>query len=169
MKKENIYLSREDYEKLRKELKFLKTVRRREISKAIGEAIAHGDISDNAEYNAAKDAQGLNEIKIAELEDKLSRGRIIDNENIPADKVLIGAIVRVTKAISTTLEIEIDKVHLNSRLSEDLGIDFLDIVELIMALEEEFNIESSDLDMRTFTTVGDIVQYISDRVKKDVL
>jgi len=59
MERENIYLTREGYEKLRKKLKFLKTVRRRELSKAIGQAIAHGDISDNAEYDAAKDAQGL--------------------------------------------------------------------------------------------------------------
>ena len=95
MERENIYLTREGYEKLREELKFLKTVRRREISKAIGQAIAHGDISDNAEYAAAKDAQGLNEIRIAKLEDKLRRGQIIDNENISADRVLIGATMRL--------------------------------------------------------------------------
>ena len=82
MSSQDVYLTRGGYEKLRAELKYLRTVRRREISKEIGEAIAHGDISDNAEYDAAKEAQGLNETKIAELEDKLSRVRIIDDENI---------------------------------------------------------------------------------------
>ena len=91
----DIYLTREGYEKLRKEWEYLKNVRRRNISKEIGLAIAHGDISENAEYDTAKEAQGLNEKRIAELGSKLSRARIIDDENIPKDKVLIGAIVKL--------------------------------------------------------------------------
>ncbi len=91
MDSQDIYLTREGYEKLREQLEYLKTVRRREISKEIGKAIAHGDISENAEYDAAKEAQGLNETRIAELENKLGRGQIYDDENIPADKVYIGA------------------------------------------------------------------------------
>jgi transcription elongation factor GreA len=91
----DIYLTRDGYEKLLKELEFLKNVRRRELSKAIGEARAHGDISENAEYDAAKEAQGLNEKRIAELEEKLSRCRILDDENIPKDEVLIGATVKL--------------------------------------------------------------------------
>jgi len=83
----------------------LKTKKRREISKAIGEAIAHGDISENAEYTTAKDAQGLNERKILELEEKLSRGKIIENEDIPADKVLIGATVKL-KNLDTDEELQ---------------------------------------------------------------
>lgn len=89
----DIYLTREGYEKLTKELEYLKTTRRRELSKAIGAARAHGDISENAEYDAAKEAQGLNEKKIAELEDKLSRGRILDDEDMPKDEALLGATV----------------------------------------------------------------------------
>jgi len=100
-----IHLTKKGYEKLRKEIKFLKTVKRREISKAIGEAIAHGDISENAEYDAAKDAQGLNERRILELENKLGRGQIIDEKNIPADKVLIGATVKL-KDLATNEELE---------------------------------------------------------------
>lgn len=92
---ENIYLSRKGYEKLTEELENLKMVKRRGLSKAIGEARAQGDISENAEYDAAKEAQALNEKKIAELEDKLSRSRIIDDENIPKDKVFIGAKVKL--------------------------------------------------------------------------
>ena len=92
---QDIYLTREGYEKLREELEFLKTVKRRELSKAVGEARSHGDISENAEYDAAKEAQALNEKRIAELEEKLSHARIIDDENIPKDEVLIGATVKL--------------------------------------------------------------------------
>jgi transcription elongation factor GreA len=91
----DIYLSREGYEKLREELDRLKTVKRREFSKAIGEARAHGDISENAEYDAAKEAQGLNEKKIMELETKLARAKILEDEGIPTDEVLIGATVKL--------------------------------------------------------------------------
>jgi len=91
----NVYLSHEGYEKLRRELELLKTSKRREISKAIGEARAHGDLSENAEYTYAKEAQGLNEKKIAELEDKLVRAKLIDESAMPKDEVLIGAKVKL--------------------------------------------------------------------------
>jgi len=87
-----IYLTQEGYEKIATELEYLKTVKRRQLSKAIGEAISHGDISENAEYDAAKDAQGHNEKRIMELEEKLARVRILDKD-IPKDQVLIGATV----------------------------------------------------------------------------
>ena len=92
---DEVYLTKEGYKKLFGELEQLKNVKRRQISKAIGEAIAHGDISENAEYDAAKDAQGHNEIKIRELEDKLARSRILDDTNMPTDEVLIGARVKI--------------------------------------------------------------------------
>ncbi len=78
---------------MRSELERLKTKERTKIAKAIGEARAQGDISENAEYDAAKDAQAHNEARIADLEAKLAKVRIIENENIPSDKVFIGAIV----------------------------------------------------------------------------
>jgi len=89
-----IYLTREGHQKLMEELEYLKTVKRRELSKAIGQARAHGDISENAEYDAAKDAQGLNEKRIAELQDKLSRAQILP-DNISNNEVLIGARVKL--------------------------------------------------------------------------
>lgn len=89
------YLTPEGYEKLRKELRFLKTVRRRELSKEIGKARAQGDISENAEYDAAKEAQALNEKKIAGLEEKLSNAQILDDANISKDEALIGATVKL--------------------------------------------------------------------------
>jgi len=105
MGKDGIYLTRDGFEKLRKELEFLKTVKRREFSKAIGEARAHGDISENAEYDAAKESQGLNEKKIAELEGKLGRAQIIDDQDIPNDEVLIGATVKL-KDVKSGEELE---------------------------------------------------------------
>lgn len=92
---DEIYLTKEGYKKLLEELEYLKKIKRRELSKAVGEARAHGDISENAEYDAAKEAQALNEKRIAELEAKLSRCRILDDENIPKDEILIGATVRL--------------------------------------------------------------------------
>ena len=90
----DIYLTQEGYEKLVNELEQLKTVKRRSLSRAIGEARSHGDISENAEYDAAKDAQAHNEKQIAELEDKLAGVRILD-KNISKDEVLIGAKVKL--------------------------------------------------------------------------
>lgn len=89
----DVYLTRDGYEKLVKELEHLKQVKRKQLSKAIAEARAHGDISENAEYDAAKEAQGLNEERIAELESKLGMARILEHENIKSDEVLIGATV----------------------------------------------------------------------------
>lgn len=90
-----IYLTPSGHRKLLEELEYLKTVKRRQLSKAVGEARSHGDISENAEYDAAKDAQGLNEKKIAELEEKLAHAKILDDTSMPKDEVLIGATVRL--------------------------------------------------------------------------
>jgi len=89
------YLTKKGHQKLMEELEYLKTVRRRELSKMIGEARAQGDISENADYDAAKDEQGMNEKKIAELEMKLVSCRILEYEDIASDQVLIGATVRI--------------------------------------------------------------------------
>ncbi len=90
---QEVYLTRKGYEKLLNELERLKNVERKRLSKAIGEARLQGDLSENAEYDAAKEAQGHCEARIAELESKLSDVRIIEDQNIPSDKIYIGAIV----------------------------------------------------------------------------
>jgi transcription elongation factor GreA len=100
----DIYLTQEGYEKLIGELEYLKTIKRRQLSKAVGEARLHGDISENAEYDAARDAQGHNEKQIVELEDKLARVRILD-KNISHDEALIGATVKL-KDMDTKEELE---------------------------------------------------------------
>jgi len=93
------YLTRAGYQKLHDELENLKK-ERRQIAKAIGEARLQGDISENAEYDAAKDAQARNAARLAELEAKLATVRIIEDEDIPSDKIFIGAIV-VLKDLDT--------------------------------------------------------------------
>ncbi len=90
----SIHLTPEGHEKLTKKLEHLKGARRRELSKAIGVARAHGDISENAEYDAAKEAQGMNEKKIAELEIKLAGAEIL-SDNISKDEALIGATLKL--------------------------------------------------------------------------
>lgn len=99
------YVSRQGYEKLREELEHLKKVRRRELSKEIGRAREKGDLKENAEYHAAKEAQGLNERKIAELEQKLSDSQILDDTRIPKDQALIGATVKL-KDLNSDKELE---------------------------------------------------------------
>jgi len=91
----DIHLTREGYEKIRKELEYLKKVKRRNISKDLARARAHGDISENAEYDAAKEAQGMNEKKVAEIEAKLSRVKILDDSKIAKDKAFVGATVKL--------------------------------------------------------------------------
>lgn len=83
------YLTQEGLTKLKKELERLMTVERPKISKQIGEAIEKGDISENAEYDAAKDAQGMLEAKIAQLQSKLASARILDESKIDTSKVQI--------------------------------------------------------------------------------
>ena len=83
------YLTLEGLNKLKKELEHLKNVERPAISKQIGEAIEKGDISENAEYDAAKDAQGMLEAKIAVLQNKVANARILDESKIDTSKVQI--------------------------------------------------------------------------------
>ena len=93
---ESIFFTKQGYEKLRKELKTLKGSKRREIADALEKARHMGDLSENAEYDSAKQAQAVNEGRIYELETKLSRAKIIEGENISKDKVYVGAKVRLT-------------------------------------------------------------------------
>lgn len=129
---DEIYLSKAGHKKLFDELEHLKRVKRRELSKAISEARAHGDISENAEYDAAKHAQGLNEKRIAQLQEQLSRARILDDENIPGDEVLIGARVKIRDLDSgqeleymLVSEVEADysqgKISINSPVGQGLS------------------------------------------------
>jgi len=84
-----LYLTKEGYEKLKAELDDLKTNKRREIAAAIAEAREKGDLSENAEYKAAKDEQGMLEMKISQLDTKLSNVKLLDTSNIDTSQVTL--------------------------------------------------------------------------------
>lgn len=83
------YYTEEGLQKLREKLEHLKSVERPAISKQIAEARDKGDLSENAEYDAAKDAQGMLEMEISKLEEVISTARIVDEANIDASKIAI--------------------------------------------------------------------------------
>jgi transcription elongation factor GreA len=86
-------MTKTGYEQLRKELERLKKEERPKVIEAIAEARAHGDLSENAEYAAAKERQSFIEGKIQELETKLAEAQIIETRNLSTDKVVCGATV----------------------------------------------------------------------------
>ena len=90
-----VYLTRERLHELEKELHLLKVKGRADIAQQIAEARGHGDLSENSEYDAAKQAQEMLEIQISKLEQTLSRARIIDAKDLPNDKVYILSSVRI--------------------------------------------------------------------------
>ena len=89
------YLTQEGYDRLSAELEELKSTGRQEVAKAIAEARDKGDLSENAEYDAAKDAQGMLELKINELEKTLASARILDETQIDTSKVVLLANVTI--------------------------------------------------------------------------
>lgn len=92
---EKLPMTREGFEKLQAELKQLKTVDRHEVIKAIASARELGDLSENAEYHAARERQGFIEGRIAELEDKLARADVIDVKLLNGNSVKFGASVKL--------------------------------------------------------------------------
>jgi len=102
---EKIPITRQGYETLKEELERLKTVERPNNIKAIEEALAHGDLSENAEFSAAKEKQGFIESKINDLEYKLGNADIIKLDDLPKDRAVFGCKV-ILENINTGGEIE---------------------------------------------------------------
>jgi transcription elongation factor GreA len=92
---EKVPMTAEGYQALDEELKRLKSVERPQVIAQIAEARSHGDLSENAEYHAAKDRQGWIEGRIAEIEDRLARAQVIDVSKLSGDQVKFGATVTV--------------------------------------------------------------------------
>ena len=92
---EKVPMTAEGYSALEAEIKHLKTVERPRIIKAIAEAREHGDLSENAEYHAAKEQQGITEARVADLEDILTRAEVIDVSRLSGDSVKFGATVKL--------------------------------------------------------------------------
>ncbi|MDB0006327.1 transcription elongation factor GreA [Flavobacteriales bacterium] len=137
-----VYYTEEGLEKLRKELEHLKTTERSSIARQISEARDKGDLSENAEYDAAKEAQGLLEAKIAKMESEFAKARILDESQIDTSKVLIMSkvtIKNVVNSMSMTYEIvpesEADlktkKISISSPIAKGLlGKEVGDIAEI---------------------------------------
>ncbi len=137
-----VYLTKDGLAKLKKELDHLMNVERPAISRMIGEAIEKGDISENAEYDSAKDAQGMLEAKIAELQSKIANARILDESKIKTSKVQILNIVTIknqkndaTMKYTLVPESEADlkqgKISINTPIAKGLmGKKVGDVVEI---------------------------------------
>lgn len=94
------YLTPEGFKKLKEELEQLKSVERPRISAQIAEARDKGDLSENAEYDAAKEAQGLLELKIAKMEEVMANARIVDESQLDTSKILILSKVKLRNPVN---------------------------------------------------------------------
>jgi transcription elongation factor GreA len=125
------YVTEEGLRKLKDELHFLKTKERSSISRQIAEARDKGDLSENAEYDAAKEAQGLLELKISKLEELVSNARIVDESQLDTSKVLIlckvtvkntknGAKMSYTLVPENEADLKSGKISINSPIAKGL-------------------------------------------------
>ena len=125
------YYSQEAYDNLKKDLDNLKNIERPNISNEIAQARDKGDLSENAEYDAAKEAQGLLEMKIAELEEKMLYARVLDTSKLDTDKVLLystvkiknistGSILKYTLVSDTEADLSNNKISANSPIGKAL-------------------------------------------------
>ena len=138
------YYTEEGLQKLRDDLSNLTTVERPSISKQIAEARDKGDLSENAEYAAAKEAQSLLELKISKLQDVLSNARLIDESKLDNTKILIfstirmkntqnGSIVTYTLVPENESNVKLGKISVNSPIAKGLlGKQIGDKVEIIV-------------------------------------
>lgn len=92
---DKVILTKEGYEKLLQEVNYLKTTKRLEVAAALEKARAHGDLRENSEYDAAKDAKSHLEGRIASIEERLSRATVVDLKDIQSDKAYLGATIKV--------------------------------------------------------------------------
>ena len=137
-----ILLTQEGYDNLEKEVEFLKNEKRSEIAERIRVALGFGDLSENSEYDEAKNAQAANETKIAELENKLRYAKIIDESEVDTKTVQIGNIVKVhdiefdeeveyTIVGSTEVDLALNKISNESPIgSALLGAKKNDVVQV---------------------------------------
>ena len=116
------FMTQSGFDKIREQLDFLVKVKRKEINEAIETARAFGDLKENAEYHAAKENQAMNERKISELSTQIADAQIIDDSQLPSDRVAIGSNVRLwdykyEEEITYTLVSEMEADPVNDRIS----------------------------------------------------
>lgn len=136
------YYTAEGLKKLRDEVNYLKDVERPKASQAIADARDKGDLSENAEYDAAKEAQGLLEMKIAKMEDTLANARLIDESQLDTSKVLVlstvklknvanGMEMKFTLVAESEANLKTGKISVNSPIGKGLlGKQVGDIAEI---------------------------------------
>lgn len=116
------YMTQEGYDKLAEEVRYLRTVKRQEVAKAIAEAREKGDLSENAEYHAAKEEQGHLEAKLVEMEGKFANARVMDESKLDTSKASILSKVevlnkKVNKKMVITLVSEAEASLKDNKLS----------------------------------------------------
>ncbi|MFK7946232.1 MAG: transcription elongation factor GreA [Saprospiraceae bacterium] len=121
------YLSKEKLEELKQELENLMTVERRKAAQAIAEAREKGDLSENAEYDAAKEAQGLLELKISEMSKKMANARVLDTSNLDTSKITVFSNVKI-KNLKTK---KVANYQLVSELEADLKLKKISVTSPI--------------------------------------
>jgi transcription elongation factor GreA len=138
------YFTEEGLKKLREELQQLKSVERPKISQQIAEARDKGDLSENAEYDAAKEAQGLLELKISKMEDLLANARVIDESQLDTSKVSILCKVKIkntannmqmayTLVAETEADLKAGKISVDSPIGKGLlGRKVGDVTEIVV-------------------------------------
>ena len=125
------YYTKEGLKKLKDELNHLKDIERPKASNAIGEARDKGDLSENAEYDAAKEAQGMLEMKISKLEDIVANARLIDESQLDISKVLVLSKVKIknlnnkmemnyTLVAESEADLKAGKISVNSPIGKGL-------------------------------------------------
>lgn len=97
-------MSREGYEQLEKELNYLITVRRAEVAQKLKEARSFGDLSENAEYDEAKNEQGILEATIAEMENTLANAEVVDDDSISTNEVGVGSTIEIKRLDNNKIE-----------------------------------------------------------------
>ena len=127
MADKRIRMSAEGLEKLKEQLEYLKNVRRKEVAEKLKEARSQGDLSENAEYDAAKDEQGILEADIMDIEKKIELAEVVSDEDLSTDEIGVGSVV-------TLKDLEFDEIlHIqivgsteadpeNNKISEDSPI-----------------------------------------------
>ena len=136
------YYTAEGLQKLKEDLNYLRDVERPKSSQAIADARDKGDLSENAEYDAAKEAQGLLELKIAKLEETLSNARLIDESQLDTSKVLVlstvklknqqnGMVISYTLVAESEADLKTGKISVTSPIGKGLlGKEVGDVAEI---------------------------------------
>lgn len=147
------YVTKEGLEKMKAELELLESIERPKITQQIAEARDKGDLSENAEYDAAKEAQGMHEAKIAQMENNLSTARVIDESKLDLSKVLALSIVKIKNVKNgatmtyqlvpeTEADLKTGKISVKSPIAQGLlGKSVGDVTEIqVPAGKMEFEI-----------------------------